>query len=72
MTTIIFTKKERFNYIRQKDKALFDSPEKEYEYSLTKYKICSKCGINKSLNYFNGNTSGTEAFDKEGYRLRRP
>jgi hypothetical protein len=31
-----------------------------------------KCLSEKKLYEFNGNTSGTDAFDKNGYRLRRP
>lgn len=67
-----FTKKEEDNYIRQKDKCIFNSPQEEYEWAITQYKVCSKCSENKTLTCYAGNTSGTDAFDKSGYRLRRP
>jgi hypothetical protein len=67
-----FSEKERNNYIRQKDNAHFSSPEEEYVWAETQFKTCTKCGIHKSLNCYNGNTSGRDAFDKSGYRLRRP
>ncbi len=67
-----FSKKEYENYKRQGEKAKFKSPEEELVYALTQMKKCSKCGINKCLNEYNGNTSGCDAFDREGYRLRRP
>jgi hypothetical protein len=67
-----FSEKERNNYIRQQDSAYFSSPEEEYIWAETQFKICTKCGINKSLNCYRGNTSGRDAFDKSGYRLRRP
>lgn len=70
--SFIFTKKELLNYERQKSKCKFTNPNDEYIYAQTQYKICSKCNINKQLYLFNGNTSGTDAFDKNGYRLRRP
>jgi len=68
----IFTNYERDHYIKQKDKAHFTSPEEEYSWSETQHKTCSKCKEEKLLIQFNGNTSGTDAFDKLGYRLRRP
>jgi hypothetical protein len=67
-----FSKKEYNNYERQQDKAYFKTPEQEFEWAKTQTKKCSKCHIDKELIYFNGNTSGTDAFDKAGYRLRRP
>ena len=66
------TKREIEIYVEQKNKAHFDSPQKETEWALTQKKICSKCGENKVLTEYNGNTSGTDAFDRQGYRLRRP
>ena len=72
MTKKSFTEKEVVNYLRQKDKARFSSPEEEYDDAFLKYKECSKCKVNKQLIYFNGNTSGTDAFDRNGFRLRRP
>jgi hypothetical protein len=67
-----FSVKETNNYIRQKDKAHFNSPEEEYDDAFLKYKECSKCKIMRRLTDFNGNTSGCDAFDRKGYRLRRP
>jgi hypothetical protein len=67
-----FSKKERDNYERQKEKAKFKTPEEEYAWCVTQFKKCSKCEMNKALNEFDGNTSGSDAFDKYGYRLRRP
>lgn len=67
-----FTDKEINNYIRQIDKCYFKNPRDEYLWAITQKKNCSKCLIEKTLCEFNGNTSGTDAFDKNGYRLRRP
>jgi hypothetical protein len=68
----VFTQKERDNYVRQKDKAKFKSPEEEYGWSSKEIKRCTVCKEEKPLSSYNGNTSGTDAFDKTGYRLRRP
>lgn len=67
-----FTKKEIQNYIRQKDKCKFPNAEEEYKWASKETKTCSKCNEQKKLCNFNGNTSGTDAFDQKGYRLRRP
>lgn len=67
-----FSEKEKNNYIRQKDKCIFKNPKDEYNYAITQKKICQKCLTEKNLSEFSGNTSGTDAFDKDGYRLRRP
>jgi hypothetical protein len=67
-----FTKQEIENYNRQKDKCVFKTPMEEYLWAKTQQKTCSKCFTEKKLCEFNGNTSGTDAFDKNGYRLRRP
>lgn len=67
-----FTKKEIQNYIRQQHKSVFKNPIDEYSWAKTQNKICSKCKKSKLLCNFSGNTSGTDAFDKSGYRLRRP
>jgi len=66
------TENERNLYIKQKSKAKYDTPEEEYEYARKNEKMCSKCNLMKTLNEYTGNTSGSDAFDKEGYRLRRP
>lgn len=70
--THIFTKKEIENYTIQHNKAKFTNPYEEYLWAKTQIKKCSKCGNDKFLCDFNGNTSGSDAFDKNGYRLRRP
>jgi hypothetical protein len=72
MNIIKFSKKEKENYIRQKDKCKFKSAEEEYEWAKTQEKKCSKCKITKTRVDFTGNTSGTDAFDRNGYRLLRP
>ena len=72
MDIIKFSKKEKENYIRQKDKCKFKSAEEEYEWAKTQEKKCSKCKITKTRVDFTGNTSGTDAFDRNGYRLLRP
>ena len=66
-----FTQKEYEKYSRQNDKAHFSSPEDEYIDGFVKYKVCKMCNENKRLTDFNGNTSGRDAFDKKGYRLKR-
>jgi hypothetical protein len=72
MDTIKISNKEKENYIRQKDKCKFKSAEEEYEWAKTQEKKCSKCKIIKTRIDFTGNTSGTDAFDRNGYRLLRP
>ena len=69
---VIFTEKEIENYNRQKSKSKFENPKEEYKWAKTQKKTCSKCHEEKNLCDFNGNTSGSDAFDKNGYRLRRP
>ena len=67
-----YIKSEQKYYDNQKDKAKFKTPEEEYDYSKITKKVCSKCKLEKSLLEYNGNTSGTDAFNKDGYRLKRP
>jgi hypothetical protein len=50
----------------------FATPEAEREWARTQPKACSKCKVVCPLSYFNGNTSGADPFDRNGYRLRRP
>ena len=71
-TIPIATKNEELHYVRQKDKAKFSSPAEEYEWAINQFKTCSKCEEYKNFTQFKGNTSGCDAFDKDGYRLRRP
>lgn len=68
-----FTEYERNKYSMQNSKAHFKTPEEEYkEYAIINKKECSKCKKMKYLSEYSGNTSGSDAFDKDGYRLRRP
>ena len=72
---LTFTKNEYKHYIGPfdgKKKPRFSSPEEEYEWSKDQTKECSKCKKLIRLTMFNGNTSGCDPFDKNGYRLRRP
>jgi len=66
------TENERNLYIKQKSKARFATAEEENSYAEKNERECSKCNLMKKLNEYSGNTSGCDAFDKEGYRLRRP
>ena len=72
MNTSSFTANERELYNKFVSKAKFKTPEDEKEYALTKCKTCTKCHHEKNLMEFNGNTSGSDPFDRDGYRLRRP
>jgi len=68
-----FTKNEYSHYSGSfSKKAKFKSLEDEFNWAKTQFKMCSKCHENLSLSNFNGNTSGSDPFDKSGYRLRRP
>lgn len=67
-----FTKNEYDNYSKYSERVKFSSPDDEYDWAVTQYKNCSKCGQSKSLNEYGFNTSGRDPFDKNGYRLRRP
>jgi hypothetical protein len=67
-----FTQKELDNYSRQKEECKFKTPTEEYMWASTQPKKCSKCKTEKKLTDYAGNTSGRDAFDKNGYRLRRP
>lgn len=72
MNSSSFTANERGLYNKFITKAKFKSPEEEKEFALTKHKTCTKCNIEKNLTEFSGNTSGTDPFDRDGFRLRRP
>lgn len=67
-----FTENEYNLYKILNIKQSFLTPEEEYNYSKNIYKMCKQYNINKCINNFNKNTSGTVPFDKNGYRLRRP
>lgn len=66
------TDKERQAYEKQKDKAKFSTPEEEYKYRESVSRKCSKCNEIKPSSHFRTNTSGSDHFDKNGYRLLRP
>jgi hypothetical protein len=68
-----FTSNEYSIYAKQTDKANYTSPEAEFDaWSNVTTKPCSKCDKVKRLIEFGGNTSGADAFDSFGNRLRRP
>ena len=70
-----FSKKEHTHYSKGAlgGKSLkFSTPQDEWKWASTQTKKCSKCKVTKCLTCFNGNTSGSDAFDQKGYRLRRP
>ena len=50
----------------------FKNKEEEDEYARTHTRKCSKCGAEKALTEFANNTSGSQPYDKHGYRLKRP
>lgn len=75
-----FTAKERSYYTRQQEKALYNTPEEEYDAGKQQLKRCTKCFEEKenTLRNFAGNTSGTDGFMapkkglKKGVRRLRP
>jgi hypothetical protein len=66
------TPKEQSHYVGCKKTLKFPTAEAERDWARTQTKKCSKCHETLPLSYFNGNTSGADAFDRDGYRLRRP
>lgn len=50
----------------------FKNKEEEDVYARTHTRKCSKCGAEKALTEFANNTSGSQPYDKHGYRLKRP
>lgn len=50
----------------------FKNKEEEDEHARTHTRKCTKCGAEKCLAEFGNNTSGSQPFDKHGYRLKRP
>lgn len=67
-----FTKNEQNKYSLPSETRKFDSPEYEYNWAITQNKVCTKCHEIKKLTEYGFNTVGRDAFDKYGYRLRRP
>jgi hypothetical protein len=68
----IITDNERQHYTNFKHKAKFSSPEEERIYASSNEKQCTKCKDIKKLTEYQGNTSGSDPFNKDGYRLLRP
>jgi hypothetical protein len=73
----IFTETEREHYILEQDKAVFTSPEQEYEWAFYQMKICAGCIEAKRLSEYPQMNAGddeqqgnTSAFNCWGYRLR--
>lgn len=66
------TKNEQSKYLTPSLTRKFDSAEAEESWAKTQTKVCTKCHECKTLNEYGFNTSGRDAFDKSGYRLRRP
>lgn len=64
------TENERSKY-NKPSKAKFNSVEEELEWARNQSKDCNKCKKSLPLSYFGGNTSSSDSFDKNGYRLRR-
>jgi hypothetical protein len=50
----------------------FKNKEQEDEYARTHTRKCSKCALEKALTEFENKTSGSQPYDKQGYRLKRP
>jgi len=50
----------------------FTCKEEEDEHARTHYRTCTKCNVEKTLTEFGNNTSGSQPYDKHGYRLKRP
>jgi hypothetical protein len=71
-STSNITDNERQHYITFKHKAKFSSPEEEFIYASSNEKQCTKCKIMKKLTEYKGNTSGSDPFNRDGYRLLRP
>jgi hypothetical protein len=68
----VFTEKQIAHYTNQKDKCFFKNPRDEFLWAKKQNKTCSKCEKVKALTEFTLNTSGSDAFDKNGYIRRRP
>jgi Recombination endonuclease VII len=66
-----FSATERAHYARHAQRAKFKTPEEEFAWAKDQRKTCNKCAESLPLTSFGGNTSGSDPFDREGYRLRR-
>jgi len=70
---ITFTENEREHYTGPfAVNAKFKTPEDEYKWAKSQFKVCTKCTTNLDFTEYGFNTSGKDPFDKSGYRLRRP
>jgi hypothetical protein len=68
----MFSDNEKSHYIGPfAEKAKFKTPQEEYDYNVTQTKPCKKCKRTLDLNCYAVNTSGTDPFDRKGYRLKR-
>ena len=62
-----------YNHYAKSTNKVYNSPEEEWDGRLSvDTKSCSKCGEEKGLYEYAGNTSGSDGFDKEGLRRLRP
>jgi hypothetical protein len=59
------------NAYKNNTKSKFKTAEEEFAWSRTQTKKCNKCKETLPLTYFAGNTSSSDHFDRNGYRLRR-
>ena len=50
----------------------FKNKEEEDEHARTHTRTCTKCNAEKPLTEFGNNTSGSQPYDKQGYRYKRP
>jgi len=66
------TDNERNHYVKHAERCIFTTPEDELVWAQSNSKECTKCKEIKTLDCYTGNTSGSDPFDKDGYRLRRP
>jgi hypothetical protein len=71
-TPVEFTANERSHYTGPfGSKAKFKSPEEEHAWAEKQRKTCNKCRVELPRTSFARNTSGSDPFDRDGYRLRR-
>ena len=66
------TPHEQKHYVGCKKPLKFPTAEAERDWARTQTKTCSKCHETLPRSYFLRNTSGTDAFDRHGYRRIRP
>jgi len=71
MKKVRLTENEIKYYLTFGEFSQFDSAEDEFVWADTVTKECNKCGQEKPLTCFAGNTSGRMPFNKDGIRYRR-